>query len=69
MPDGVAHHVGADLDPLEFVAVVLLEVLREVVGAALVRAAERTQVELHLQVDRVHVALRIGWWPVLHLPS
>ena len=36
MTDDVAHHFGAYVKPIEFVAMLLLEMLREIVGAALV---------------------------------
>ena len=57
MTDDVAHHFGAYVKPIEFVAMLLLEMLREIVGAALVGEAEWAMIELYLQVNGVHVAL------------
>ena len=59
MTDDVAHHFGAYVKPIEFVAMLLLEMLREIVGAALVGEAEWAMIELYLQVNSVHVALQI----------
>ena len=60
MTDGVAYHLGTDVKPIEFVAMLLLEMLREVVGAALVCEAEWAMVELYLQVNGIYVALQMG---------
>ena len=57
MTDDVAHHFGAYVKPIEFVAMLLLEMLREIVGAALVGEAERAVVELLLLVNGVLVTL------------
>ena len=60
MTDDVAHHFGAYVKPIEFVAMLLLEMLREIVGAALVGEAKWAMVELYLEVNGVHVALHFG---------
>ena len=60
MTDDVAHHFGAYVKPIEFVAMLLLEMLREIVGAALVGEAEWAMVELLLQMNGVRVALQMG---------
>ena len=55
--DDVAHHFGGDAKPHELIRVLVLEMLREVVGAALVGEAERAVVELLLLVNGVLVTL------------
>ena len=60
VPDDVAHHLGGHAEPHELVRVLVLEMLREVVGAALVGEAERAVVELLLLVNGVLVTLQIG---------
>ena len=58
--DDVAHHLGRHAKPRELIRVLLLEMLREVVGAALVGEAEWAVVELLLQVNGVRVTLQMG---------
>ena len=58
--DDVAHHLGGHAKPHELIGVLVLEMLREVVGAALVGEAERAVVELLLLVNSVLVTLQIG---------